>query len=128
MSQTTPLDDEIGHTFFHDGAPWRLMYDPGTRAFALRQIAPSIAFDRAIALIRSGELLWNPPDHMAPPSPVATVDGVREQVELLEAFRQSPACMDSMDWGLRVRVDAQLAETRSWLARRGLRPGSPPDE
>ena len=124
MSMTTPLDDEIGRTFYHDGAPWRLMYHPTNRAFCLRRIADAIPFDRAITLIRAGQLFWNPPADMAPPSANATVDSVRERVELLEAFRRSPALMDSTDWGLRVRVDEQLAEAKSWLARRGLKPGA----
>lgn len=127
MSQTTPLDDEIGRAFYYHGAPWRLMYDPTARAFALRQIGPPIAFDRAIALIKSGDLLWNPPTNMEPPATDATVDSGRERVELLEAFRRSPACMDSMDWEVRVRVDEQLAEARTWLARRGLKSGNPTD-
>ena len=78
-------------------------------------------------MIRSGELLWTPPATMTPPAADATVDSVREQVELLDAFRRSPTCMDSLDWGLRVRIDAQLAVARTWLARRGLKPGSPSD-
>ena len=127
MSRTTPLDDEIGRTFFHDGAPWKLMYNPTARTFALHRIAPAIAYGRAIALIKSGDLLWNPPTRMEPPSADATVDSVREQAELLDAFRRSPACMDSMNWALRVQVDEQLAEVRTWLARRGLKSGNQTD-
>jgi hypothetical protein len=127
MSRTTPLDDEIGRAFFYDGAPWQLTYNPRARAFALRRMAPAIAYDRAIALIKSGKLLWNPPAQMEPPAPDATVDSVREQAELLDAFRRSPACMDSLNWELRVQVDKQLAEVRTWLARRGLKSGNHPD-
>ena len=127
MSRTTPLDDEIGRAFFHDGAPCKLVYNPMARAFALRRMAPVIAYDRAIALIKSGDLLWNPPTRMEPPAVDATVDSVREQAELLDAFRRSPACMDSLNWGLRIQVDEQLAEVRTWLARRGLKSGNQTD-
>jgi hypothetical protein len=125
MSQPLPLDDAIGRTFYRDGAPWRLTFNRHLRGFALLRVAPFIAFERAIALIKSGDLLWIPPAELQPPGSNATVDSVRERVELLDAFRRSPACMDSTDWGLRVRVDEQLAEAKSWLARRGLKPGSP---
>ena len=127
MSRTTPLDDEIGRAFFHDGAVWKLIYNPTARAFALRRIAPAIAYDRAIALIRSGDLLWNPPAQMEPPAVDATVDSVRAQAELLDAFRRSPACMDSLNWELRIQVDEQLTEVRTWLARRGLKSGNQND-
>jgi hypothetical protein len=127
MSHTIPLDDEIGRAFYHDGAPWKLTYDPRIRGFALRRIAPTIAFDRALRLIMSGDLLWHPPATSIPPGRNATVESVRQHVELLEAYRQSPACMDSTDWSLRVRIDEQLAEARTWLSRRGLKPGSPSD-
>lgn len=127
MSPTLPLDDAIGRTFYRDGAPWRLMFNPDRRGLELRRVAPFIAFERALALIKSGDLIWIPPTEMQPPGAGATVDSVRERAELLDAFRRSPTCMDSTDWGLRVRVDEQLAEARSWLARRGLKPGSSPE-
>ena len=127
MSLSPSLDDRIGRPFYKDGAAWCLKYDQRIRGFALRRTEPFIPLERAIEMIKTGELLWTPPATMTPPAADATVDSVREQVELLDAFRRSPACMDSLDWGLRVRVDAQLAVARTWLSRRGLKPGSPSD-
>jgi hypothetical protein len=121
--QQLPLDDQIGRTFYIDGAPWRLVYTPAVRAFALRRVAPEIAFERAVELIASGELLWNPPGQFEALRPDSAVDAVRRHVALLDAFRRSPLCADSNDWALLARIDARLADGRSWLARRALTSG-----
>lgn len=123
MAFGIPLDDEIGRTFYIDGAPWRLVYNRGIRYFALQRVAPAIDLDRALELIASGELLWNPPEQFDALRSDASVEDVRQHVALLDAFRRSPVCADSTDWALLARIDMRLADARSWLARRALTSG-----
>lgn len=123
MFPELPLDDVIGQTFYVDGALWRVAYNRTARRIALRRIAPEIPFARAVDLIASGELLWNPPDPFEPLEPETSVESVQRQIALLDAFRRSPACTASTDWSLRTRVEARLFECRSWLARRALPSG-----
>jgi hypothetical protein len=127
MLSPLPLDDLIGQSFYIDGAVWRYLYNKGIRRFALRRTDNEIAFERAVEQIASGELLWNPPERFAWLAANAPMDLVQQRVALLEAFRRSPACVDSIDWAMRARVDAQLAESRNWLTRRALTSGDTTD-
>ena len=125
MLPKLPLDDEIGRTFYVNGAPWRLVYDPAIRGVALQRLATEIPFARAVELIASGELLWNPFVHFVPLGPGMSMEAVQRHVALLGAFRRSPTCIDSTDWRVLARIDERLAETRTWLARRALTSGEP---
>jgi hypothetical protein len=128
MLPKLPLDDEIGRTFYINGAPWRLAYNPEIRGIALRRIASSIPFERALELIASGGLLWDPFEHVPRLGPGLSVQAVHQYVALLGAFRRSPTCMNATDWMLLARVDERLAESRTWLARRSLRSGEAKDD
>jgi hypothetical protein len=127
MFSDLPLDDLIGQTFYIDGAVWRYLYNKGIRRFALKRVEPEIAFERALELISTGELLWNPPERFEKLGPDASMESVQQRVAILEAFRRSPACIDSTDWAMRARVDAQLTESRNWLTRRALPSGDATD-
>jgi hypothetical protein len=123
MLSPLPLDDLIGQSFYIDGAVWRYLYNNSIRRFALRRTDTEITFEQAVEQIAMGELLWNPPERFARLSSTAPLELVQQRVALLEAFRRSPACMDSTDWAMRGRVDAQLTESRNWLTRRALTSG-----
>lgn len=126
MLPALPLDDLIGRTFFIEGAPWRYLYDRERRQFALKRLAPSIEFERALELIASGELLWAPPERFEPLRPEVEIGAVQRHIALLDAFRRSPAFADSRDWTLPARIDARISESRAWLTRRALRSGEGP--
>jgi|1186.fasta_scaffold1186122_2 hypothetical protein len=126
MLPALPLDDLIGQTFFIEGAPWRYLYDGQARRFALKRLAPSIEFERALELIASGELLWAPPEEFESLRPDVSVEAVQRHIALLDAFRRSPLFADSKDWALPARIDARISESRAWLTRRALRPGEGP--
>lgn len=128
MTLQLPLDDIVGQTFYIDGAPWRVAYNKALRRFALKRLAPEIALERALELIASGELLWNPPEQFEPLEPDAPVETVQRHVSLLDAFRRSPTCAASTDWVLRARIDARLVESRAWLAGRALGSGDAAEE
>jgi hypothetical protein len=128
MFSELPLDDRIGKTFFIAGAAWRFAYNKAIGRFALRRIDTELPFERAVELIASGEMLWEPPERSERFGPDVTVDVVQQRVALLGAFRRSPCCVDSKDWMLVSRIDAQLAESRAWLSRRALTSGEPPDQ
>jgi hypothetical protein len=123
MLSPLPLDDLIGQSFYIDGAVWRYLYNKSIRRFALRRTDTDIAFEQAIELIATGELLWNPPERFARLSASVPLQIVQQRVALLEAFRRSPGCIDSTDWAMRARIDAQLTESRNWLTRRALTSG-----
>jgi hypothetical protein len=123
MLPATPLDDLIGTTYFIEGAPWRYLYNNELRRFALRRIAPSIEFELALELIVSGELLWTPPEQFEPLRGDVTIEVVQKHLALLDAFRRSPAYVDSKDWALPARIDARISESRTWLTRRALTSG-----
>jgi hypothetical protein len=123
MLSPLPLDDLIGQSFYIDGAVWRYLYNKSIRRFALRRTDTEIGFEQAVEQIATGELLWNPPERFARLASSAPMDLVQQRVALLEAFRRSPACVDSTDWAMRARVDAQLTESRNWLTRRALTSG-----
>ncbi|HET7186555.1 MAG TPA: hypothetical protein VFI52_00310 [Gemmatimonadaceae bacterium] len=126
MLPALPLDDLIGRTFFIEGAPWRYLYDRERRRFALKRLAPSIEFERALELIASGELLWTPPERFEALRPEVEIGTVQRHIALLDAFRRSPAFADSKDWALPARIDARISESRAWLTRRALRSGEGP--
>lgn len=128
MFSELPLDDRIGQTFYIAGAAWRYSYNKAIRRFALRRIDAEISFERAVALIASGEMLWEPPERFERFAPDASLETVRQRIALLGAFRRSPWCVESKDWTLLARIDAQLAEGRTWLSRRALTSGEPTDE
>ena len=123
MLSPLPLDDLIGQTFYIDGAVWQYLYNKSIRRFALRRVEGDIPFERALEQIAAGELLWNPPERFERIAPNAPLDVVQQRVALLEAFRRSPACVDSTDWAMRARIDATLTESRNWLTRRALTSG-----
>lgn len=127
MRTPLPLDDLIGQSFYMDGAVWRYLYNKGIRRFALRRTDTEITFEKAVEQIASGELLWTPPERFAWLAANAPMDLVQQRVALLAAFRCSPACVDSIDWAMRARIDAQLAESRNWLTRRALTSGDTTD-
>ena len=126
MLPALPLDDLIGRHFFIEGAPWRYLYDKQLRRFALKRLAPSIEFERALELIAAGELLWAPPEEFESLHPDTSIEAVQQHVALLDAFRRSPLFADSRDWALPARIDARISESRAWLTRRALRPGEGP--
>ncbi len=123
MLSPLPLDDLIGQCFYIDGAVWQYLYNKSIRRFALRRVEADIPFERALEQIASGELLWNPPERFDRLAPDAPLDLVQQRVALLDAFRRSPACVDSTDWAMRARIDATLTESRNWLTRRALTSG-----
>lgn len=123
MYPDLPLDDVIGKIFYVNGAPWRLEYNRTARCVALRRIAPEIPFARAVALIASGELFWDPPEPFDPLEPETSTEGVQQHVALLDAFRRAPAYTAGTDWSLRSRIEARVSECRSWLTRRALTSG-----
>ena len=123
MLSPLPLDDLIGQSFYIDGAVWRYLYNKSIRRFALRRTDTEITFEQAVEQIATGELLWNPPERFTRLSSTAPLEIVQQRVALLEAFRRSPGCVDSTDWAMRARIDAQLTESRNWLTRRALTSG-----
>jgi hypothetical protein len=90
---------------------------------ALRRTVPNFPADLAAELIVSGEVLWAPPERFDRPHPTDSIESVRQRVTLLEAYRQSPTCIESSDWTERARIDAALIVLRHWLTRRALSAG-----
>jgi hypothetical protein len=123
MHSETPLDDLIGQTFYIDGSLWRYLYSKSLRRFALRRTVPNFPADLAAELIVSGEVLWTPPERFDRPHPMDSIASVQQRVTLLEAYRQSPTCVESSDWTERARIDAALIVLRHWLTRRALSAG-----
>lgn len=123
MSSETPLDDLIGQTFYIDGSLWRYLYSRSVGRFALRRTALNFPLERAVELIASGEVLWTPPQRFDRPAPGDPIESVQQHVALLEAYRQSPACVESSDSMARARIDARLVVLRQWLNRRALSSG-----
>jgi hypothetical protein len=123
MLSPLPLDDLIGQSFYIDGAVWRYLYNKSIRRFALRRTQLEISFELALEQIASGELLWSPPERFERVPSNAPMDVVQQRVALLESFRRSPGYVDSIDWTMRARIDAQLTESRNWLTRRALTSG-----
>jgi hypothetical protein len=128
MLRKPPLDDEIGRTYYINGAPWRLVYNPAIRGVALRRLEADIPFARALELIASGELHWDPFQHTDPFGRRATLETVQRYVALLGAFRRSPTCINATDWTLLARIDERLGDSRTWLARRALTSGDAPGD
>jgi hypothetical protein len=122
MPSELPLDDQIGQTFYIDGALWRFLYNRSLGHFALRRTVADFPLERALTLIASGEILWTPPDRFERTDGM-TMESVQQGIALLEAYRRSPACLESSDWSMRSRIDEQLSESRSWLTRRALMSG-----
>jgi hypothetical protein len=127
MFSELPLDDQIGKTFYIDGAPWRLVYTPAIGRFALKRVAPAIAIERAVELITTGDLLWNPLEYFESLTSDTTIESVQGHVALLEAFLRSPFGTDMTDWALRARLEARLTVYRTWLTRRALKSGDAAD-
>ena len=127
MFSSLPLDDEIGRTILIDGATWRVAYDRDTRGFALQPVSLGLAFAEVVERIASGAMLWRPAERFEPLDADSPVDAVQKEVSLLDAFRRSPACVEAHDWQLVVRIDARLADCRTWLARRALAAGESPE-
>jgi hypothetical protein len=127
MPSSLPLDDLIGQTFYINGSLWRYLYDRGRRRFALRRTEVAFPLERAVELIASGDVLWTPPERLERKEEM-TMESVQQRIALLEAFRRSPACLESTDWSLRRRIDEQLAESRGWLTRRALMSGEGKDD
>jgi hypothetical protein len=123
MRSRLPLDDEIGLSTYIDGSTWRLSFDRASRGFALKRVSPDIDFDLALQLIEMGQLRWQPPAEFEPLGEDDSIDSVQQHVALLVAFRRSPMCVESSDWARRARIEARLAEARTWLARRTLTSG-----
>jgi hypothetical protein len=128
MSADLPLDDRIGQTYYIQGAPWRYLYNKSIGRFALRRVAPIMAFDDAVKQIASGELLWHPPQHFERLRQDSSFDIVQKRLALLQALRSSPSYVESTDWELRTRVEMQIAEARAWLSRRAITSGDAGDE
>jgi hypothetical protein len=123
MHSEIPLDDRIGRTFYVGGSLWKYLYDTGKHRFAMRRTVSDVPLSLALDLIASGEVLWSPPARFARLGAKDSLDSVRHRVALLEAFRQSPACVESTDWMMRTRIDAQLVVLRQWLNRQALPSG-----
>ncbi len=123
MHSEIPLDDRIGRTTFLGGSLWRYLYDPSKRRFAMRRTVTGVPLDLALELIESGEVLWTPPARFARLGSADSLDSVRYRVALLEAFRRSPGCVESSDWMMRARIDAQLVVLRKWLNSHALPSG-----
>jgi hypothetical protein len=123
MHPEIPLDDLIGQTFYIGGSLWRYLYNTSLRRFALQRTVPDFPFHLAAELIASGEVLWTPPQRFDRPHPMDSIEAIQQRVALLEAYRQSPSCVESSDWMARARIDAQLIVLRHWLTRRALSAG-----
>jgi hypothetical protein len=89
----------------------------------MRRTVTDIPLDLALELIESGEVLWNPPVRFARLGATDSLESVRHRIALLEAFRRSPGYVDSSDWMMRTRIDAQLVLLRKWLHRHALPSG-----
>ena len=127
MFSSLPLDDEIGRTILIDGATWRVVFDRDLRRFALKPVALDFAFAEVVERVASGAMLWQPAARFEPLDGDSPVDAVQKEVSLLDAFRRSPACVEAHDWQMVARVDARLADCRTWLARRARAAGESPD-
>jgi hypothetical protein len=123
MYSETPLDDLIGQTFYIDGSLWRYLYNTSIRRFALRRTVPNFPVDLAVELIASGEVLWTPPEQFDRPRSKDSIASVQQRVALLEAYRQSPACVEASDWMMRARIDSHIVVLRHWLTTRALQSG-----
>jgi hypothetical protein len=123
MHSETPLDDLIGQTFYIDGSLWRYLYNTSLRRFALRRTVPNFPVELAAELIASGEVQWTPPERFDRPRAKDSTESVQQRIALLEAYRQSPACVESSDWTARARIEAQIIVLRQWLTRRSLSAG-----
>jgi hypothetical protein len=123
MHSEIPLDDRIGRTVYAGGSLWRYLYDTKIRRFAMRRTVTNIPLELALELIESGEVLWTPPARFARLGATDSLDAVRHRLALLEAFRRSPRCVESSDWIMRARIDAQLTVLRKWLNRPALPSG-----
>jgi hypothetical protein len=118
-----PLDDQIGKTLYINGGLWRLVFEKSVGRFVMRRLDTTIAFEKALEQIASGELLWEPPQASEPLRAETPIEWVQQQVSLILAFRKSPAGNDLNDWALRARLDERLADCRMWLTRRALGAG-----
>lgn len=127
MFSELPLDDQIGKTFYINDALWRLAYNRTLGRFALRRVSSEITLERAVELITSGELLWDPLEYFESPNAETSVPAVQKYVALLTAFLHSPFGTEMSDWALRARLDARLTVYRTWLTRRALKAGDSSD-
>jgi hypothetical protein len=127
MFSELPLDDQIGKTFYINDALWRLAYNRTLGRFALRRVNGEITLERAVELITSGELLWDPLEYFESPTTETSVASVQKYVALLTAFLHSPFGTEMSDWALRARLDARLTVYRTWLTRRALKAGDSSD-
>jgi hypothetical protein len=123
MHSEIPLDDRIGRTMYAGGSLWRYLYNTKKRRFTMRRTVAAIPLDLAAELIESGEVLWSPPTRFARLGATDSPESVRHRIALLEAFRRSPACVESSDWTMHTRVDTQLVVLRKWLKRHALPAG-----
>jgi hypothetical protein len=127
MYSALPLDDRIGKTFYINDSLWRLAYERSIGRFALRRVNAEITLERAVELVASGELLWDPLEYFEAPTPDTSVAAVQKYVALLGAFLHSPFGTEMSDWALRARLDARLTVYRTWLTRRALKAGDSTD-
>lgn len=123
MHPEIPLDDRIGRTMYAGGSLWRYLYNAKKRRFTMQRTVAAIPLDLAVELIESGEVLWTPPARFARLGSTDSPESVRHRIALLEAFRRSPACVESSDWTMQTRIDTQLVLLRKWLKRHALPSG-----
>jgi hypothetical protein len=124
MLSQLPLDDRLNRLFYVNGSICRLIFSRDEGRCALRQEAPSIAFDHALTLIGSGELLWGPPDRFDGLDEDRGRHAVQRECELLRAFLCSPTGRRLSNWALRARVETRLRDLDAWIVRGALSKGA----
>jgi hypothetical protein len=122
MHAYLPLDDQLNHLFYNDGAIGRLVWDRPLGRCVLRREAIHLDFEQAITLIGSGELLWLPPESFEPLDVDSSPDDVQQEDALLYAFLRSPLGL-GVSWRTRRRLVTRLNDIRAWLAHRALTRG-----
>lgn len=120
MFAPLPLDDQLNRLFYLEGAPWRLVYAPALGRCVYRREALHIDFDRAIALITGGTLLWNPPDAFERLDEGASLESVRREQALLDALLRSPVGQ-RLDQAMHSRLAVRLRNDACWLLRHARR-------
>jgi hypothetical protein len=118
MFSLLPLDDQLNRIFYVDGSLCRLVYSRPLGRCVLQQEVSHIAFDYALTLITSGELLWTPPDVFERPSSDTPLETVQRECALLSAYLRSPSGHRIASWKRRRWFQSRLEEMRDWTARR----------
>jgi hypothetical protein len=114
-----PLDDQLNRLFYLEGAPWRLVYASALGRCVYRREALHMDFNHAVELIAEGALLWTPPDDFERLDEGASLQSVRREQALLNAFLRSPVG-HRIDNAMHSRLAVRLGHDGSWLLRHPL--------